>query len=274
MIILKDLLRLSDEQVAKAKVRFLIDNGENDPIELYKNTPDLINKEWLYWRNDNRFFDVGQIAICLVRISGDDWLLTTVDTVTEELGVDHGINYKGMPFDGYTDFYGRIIVHYHKDYQSSIRVYADIANKLEVQQVLPCVFDDDDFPGYDKVKLTYTRLKSILDRGKKDWINALENQKAVYLITDTSNGKLYVGSATGGNGMLLQRWRNYADNGHGGNEMLRAIVDRGGIEYAKHNFQYSILENYNARVDDHVILERESWWKDVLMTREFGYNAN
>ena len=37
---------------------------------------------------------------------------------------------------------------------------------------------------------------------------------------------------------------------------------------------YSILENYNARVDDHIVLSRESWWKDVLLTRQFGYNHN
>ena len=34
------------------------------------------------------------------------------------------------------------------------------------------------------------------------------------------------------------------------------------------------LENYNAKVDDGVILERESWWKEILQTREFGYNDN
>lgn len=40
------------------------------------------------------------------------------------------------------------------------------------------------------------------------------------------------------------------------------------------NFQYSILENYNAKVDDNLILERESWLKETLQTRSFGYNSN
>ena len=31
---------------------------------------------------------------------------------------------------------------------------------------------------------------------------------------------------------------------------------------------------HNARVDDSVILERESWWKETLQSRKFGYNAN
>lgn len=97
----------------------------------------------------------------------------------------------------------------------------------------------------------------------------------MYLITDINKGKLYVGSATSDYGMLLQRWRSYADNGHGGNKRLKEIVDSDGIDYVRSYFQYSILENYNAKVDDGVILERESWWKEILQTRgEFGYNDN
>ena len=124
------------------------------------------------------------------------------------------------------------------------------------------------------MRLSYEQLNTILSCGKRDWIAALENQKAVYLITDKNNGKLYVGSATSDKGMLLQRWRNYVANGHGGNVELIEIVEKKGFEYIKQNFQYSILENYNAKVDDHVILERESWWKATLQSRAFGYNSN
>ena len=30
----------------------------------------------------------------------------------------------------------------------------------------------------------------------------------------------------------------------------------------------------NARMDDKVILERESWWKETLQSKAFGYNEN
>lgn len=274
MIKLNDILRLTDEQIAKAKVKFNIDNGEADPIDIYKTTPDLINKQWLYWRKKNRYFEVGQIAICLVRIREDSWLLTTVDTVDTELNVKEGINYTGTPFAEYAAFYGRTIIRFHKSFQTQGVNFSTIANDLEVSQILPDTFDDDDFPGYDKVKLTYYTLKSILDRGKKDWISALESQKAVYLITDTNTGKLYVGSATSDYGMLLQRWSNYVKNGHGGNKELKRLVEEKGFDYVRSYFQYAILENYNAKVADAVILERESWWKEILQTRKFGYNDN
>ena len=274
MIKLNDILRLSDTQVDKAKVKFNMYNGDEDPIDIYKTNPDLINKQWLYWRSQNRYFDVGQIAICLVRIRNDYWLLTTVDTVEKELNIKDGINYLGTPFEEYKSFYGRTIIKYHKTFQSNGVNLTTIINDLEVAQILPDIFDDDDFPGYDNVKLSYLQLFRILERGKKDWIAALNNQKAVYLITDTHTGKLYVGSATSDKGMLLQRWSNYVNNGHGGNKELIKIVKNNGFDYIKKYFQYSILENYNAKVDDEIILKRESWWKDILQTRKFGYNDN
>jgi hypothetical protein len=167
-----------------------------------------------------------------------------------------------------------VILKYHKTAQTQGMHYNTVCNDLEVLQVLPTVFDGEEFPGYDNVRLTWHQLESILERRKQSWIAALENQKAVYLITDCSNGKLYVGSATSDNGMLLQRWSNYAQNGHGGNKELVALVNEKGFDYVKQNFQYAILENYNAKIDDKVVLKRESWWKETLQSRSFGYNKN
>lgn len=92
MILLKDLLNFTPEQIGKAKIKFNKNNGYDDPIELYKSNPDVINKEWLYWRSQNKYFEVGQIAICLVRIRDDIWLLTTVDTVDSDYDVKNSVN--------------------------------------------------------------------------------------------------------------------------------------------------------------------------------------
>lgn len=273
-IYLNDLLRISEQDFNNIKIKFNQWNGYNDPMELYQSNPDVINNEWLFWRSKRRYFYEGQIAVCLLKLSGDSWLLTTIKRVTKELGVYGGINYEGEELDEYKPYYGRVILNFHKSFMSQGRYYGEICNELEVQQVLPAVFDGEDFPGYDKVRLPFGKLEAILIRGKRDWIAALENQKAVYLISDKLNGKIYVGSATSKNGMLLSRWRNYVSNGHGGNKELQELVNDKGIEYVKCNFIYSILENYNAKVDDHIILERESWWKETLQSRAFGYNSN
>ena len=73
---------------------------------------------------------------------------------------------------------------------------------------------------------------------------------------------------------ITQRWSDYVANGHGGNKELKEIVKEKGFDYVKNNFQYSILENYNARMDDDYIRKRENWWKDTLCSKEWGYNDN
>ncbi len=273
-ILLEDLLHFPAEQLGDVKVRFNQHNSSDDPMELYLKDPEIVNTRWLFWRTKQRYFNVGQIAICLLKLSVDTWLLTTIKRITKDLDVVGGINYEGIELEEYRQYYGRIIVKYHKTAQAQGMFYSTIQNDLEVLQLLPTTFDGDEFPGYDNVRLSYSQLASILARKKQSWIAALENQKAVYLITDTYNGKLYVGSATSDKGMLLQRWSNYAENGHGGNKELVALVQDNGFDYVKQYFQYSILENYNARIDDHVVLYRESWWKETLQSRQFGYNSN
>ena len=269
-----DLLRIPASEATNVKVKFNQNNGTEDPMDLYLKNPEIVNCQWLFWRNKQRYFNVGQIAICLLKLSYDTWLLTTIKRVTEELGVVNGINYKGEEIAEYSQYFGRVIIKYHKTAQTQGMFYNTVCDELEVLEVLPNVFDGDEFPGYDKVRLSYMQLQSIIERQKKSWIAALENQKAVYLITDKSNGKLYVGSATSDNGMLLSRWSNYAENGHGGNVELKRIVSENGIDYVKQNFQYAILENYNSKIDDAVILNREAWWKETLQCRAFGYNDN
>ena len=274
-ILLSDLVGLLDEQ--SVKVKFNIFNGYDDPMVLYMKNPEIINNQWLFWREKKKYFKPGEIVICLLRIGFDQWLLTTIKKVTKDLNVQGGINYEGIELPEYSRYYGRIILSFHKTFQNPVVTKDVVWNQLEVLQILSSPFDGIDFPGYDNVNVTFHELEAIITRHKRDWTKALENQKAIYLISDKNNGKLYIGSATGDNGMLLQRWAAYINNGHGGNKELKAITHNPnqGFSYVKENFSYAILENYNARVDKAFILKRENWWKSTLKTRiPFGYNMN
>jgi len=274
LIKFNDLLKLSEEELLISKVKFNQSNGEEDPMEVYLHDPDLINNQWLFWRTKQRYFNVGQIAICFLKLSFDTWLLTTIKLVTKEFDVLNDINYEGVEVEKFKGYFGRVVVKFHKQTQSQGYNANTILDKLEVLEILPSTFDGDDFKGYEQVCLNYKQLEAVIRRRKKDWIAALENQKGVYLITDKSNGKMYVGSAYGSNGMLLDRWKQYIENGHGGNVKLKELISSRGIEYVRDNFQFTILENYNSRTESYKIIEREQWWKDVLVTRRFGYNSN
>ena len=273
-IMLNDLLRFDTAEVPNVRVKFNIYNGYDDPLDLYKTNPDEVNVTWFLWHDDRRYFNVGQTAICLLKLRGDQWLLTTIKKITRLLDVTDGVGYDAVEVKEYEQYFGRLVVEYHNPCRTMGRKYENVMDELEVVQILNEQYTGNEFPGYENVRLSYPLLKNIVDRQLPGWVDALRNQKAVYLITDTKTGKLYVGSATSQTGMLLQRWSSYAADGHGGNVELRELVKQQGLDYVKDNFQYSILENYNARMDDGYILKRESWWKETLCTRTHGYNKN
>lgn len=94
----------------------------------------------------------------------------------------------------------------------------------------------------------------------------------VYLITDTESGQLYVGSASGEGG-IWERWAAYSANGHGGNAELRKLLRTAGPERAN-QFRYAVLEIADTHASREDILRREAHWKNILMSRAHGLNAN
>lgn len=276
---LNDFLRFSREEMERVKVRFnLQPKGGQDPMELYLENHEKVNTDWLLARKKRRFFCEGEIAIALLRLDDQGrWLLTTIKRITKDLDITSetgAVAYEASELEQYAPYFGRTVVYYRKTQQAPVRRYEEIHKDLVVNEILPDVYTGGGFPGYDQVRLSWRDLKRITEQRPADWVGALENQKAVYLITDRSNGKLYVGSATSQNKMLLERWKDYVRTLHGGNKKLKRMVEEKGEDHVRKYFQYSILENYNAKVSDDFVLKREAWWKEVLQSRAYGYNDN
>lgn len=230
---------------------------------------------WHYWNSQK--YKVGQVSIGLVKMNYNEWLLFTVGTITsiKNIPFNSGVGYEYKTEEElYGDFFGRVVIKYHKSMISQFPNAETVMDDLEVKAILPDVFSGFDFPGYDKVSLTYDELETIINGNYPSYRNALENQQAVYILTDKNTGKLYVGSATSKNGMLLSRWNGYITTFHNGNVALKELYEEKGADYFKENFQYSILENYNSKVNREFVESRENYWKEVLDTRIHGYNKN
>jgi hypothetical protein len=266
---LNDLLRLED--LSNVKIRFNLMIAQNwNPIELFKNgniSTMLAGQYWNYHKHKS--YKEGQITIGLVKIkpNEDYWLLFHVGQVTKDLNRFNGVGYEYESLPEYEKFVGRLIIQFKNKAQTMIRNAESVIDDCYVSQILPDTFDNDVFPGYEKVHISWNELRSVLE--KETWKTALQHQKGVYVITDTSNGKLYVGVAYGED-MLLGRWRAYVKTGHGGNAELKRL----GFEHIKQHFRYSILDIYKSTTDDQTIIERETWWKETLQSRTFGYNEN
>jgi len=264
---LNDVLQLND--LENVKVRFnLMFGGNWNPIEVFKNKENHVLLEGHYWNYKNKkSYKEGQITIGLIRIKDDLWLLFHVGKVIKDLNKLDGVGYEYETLAEHEKYFGRLIVKFKNQSQTMIRNANSVIDECEVAQILPDIFDNDIFPGYDKVNISWDELSRVIE--KDTWKTALQNQKGVYLITDITNGKKYVGSAYG-ESMILSRWRSYVKNGNGGNVGLKVL----DFDHIRKNFRFSILDIYKSTIDDQIIIDRESWWKEVLQSRTYGYNEN
>lgn len=191
-----------------------------------------------------------------------------IKRINDEYGyiVKHSEQYKALT--------GRLIVNFDFKQRGRSFKFENWIEQIEVAEILEKPYGGINFPGYEDVLLTFRMLELLVKNQKQDWITALGNVKGIYVIMDKSNGKKYIGSAYGNAG-IWARWTCYATTGHGYNDVLMEIINEKGIDYARENFQFSILQTLSMGVDDDFVINRESFWKDVLLSRgNFGYNKN
>ncbi|MEO5917687.1 MAG: GIY-YIG nuclease family protein [Luteolibacter sp.] len=117
-------------------------------------------------------------------------------------------------------------------------------------------------PDWRELVLIWAQLRVI----PTSWRTALSHWRGVYFIHDASDGKGYVGSASGSEN-LLGRWQNYADGGDGG--------DKGLVGLDPANFRFSILQIVAHDLSNAEVIALENTWKRRLHTRRpFGLNEN
>lgn len=268
---LKDIWPI--ENVLDYKVHFARYNGVNEPLDEW-----LVDRyNWVYWqeyrpkRNEfNREF-IFSLMRFYPEKDKDIWLFGGIFRVLADHGYENG--YEVELTDHGEDFIGRLKI--FRDYRS-MATRVNLENHyddFEVSEILREPYSGRIFPGYEDIDLPFTELETLVQNDRPDWKSALENVKGVYLITDTSTGKRYVGSAYGDQG-IWSRWGSYVSSGHGWNKELQELVDD-KLDYARENFKFTLLEYRPAPTPDDTVIYRESYWKEVLLTRgRYGLNQN
>jgi len=248
------------------KVHLACWNGHEHPIDVY------FAGKFQGWQENQtkRNFDCDHV-LSLIGLGQSRWLFVGIYDILGR-GVhpnnpDHHL-YTTQLRPNLDELMGRVIVEHIRTRQSYIWLKPEI--KLPILEIRGRKMTVGEFPGYNAVLISHAILRVITQQVVPSWHAAMKNIKGVYLITDTSTGKQYVGKASGDVG-IWQRWCSYADYGHGGNVKLKALLNEKGPEHMGH-FQYSILEIADTHASDNDILARESYWMSVLRTREFGLN--
>lgn len=228
-------------------------------------------KDWLGYRPKMDAFNLDYIFSVMRFYHEDDtWLFGGVYQVVGRFEDRYEVKLEEIG----KKFIGRLKLRYKVNFQATRVNFINFYGDLQVSEILREPYSGLVFPGYENIDITFAELEAIVHKGRPDWKLALENMKGVYMITDIKSGKRYVGSAYGDLG-IWSRWQNYVDCGHGGNRELKKLLSREGEGYARLNFKFTLLENHLAKVHDETVIHRESYWKEVLLTKgKFGLNVN
>lgn len=250
------------------KVHLAVHNGIEEPKDVY------LRGEFESWQNrqKNKNFERPYV-LALIRLPNTlQWLFAGCYKKSSPpiSSGDGYYSYDLKPMDEYQDLAGRLIVTYDKKYRQSYP-YGETVVEAELAQILEKKLSVSEFRGFKNVRLPFNHLETIVKSKEPTWRSALSSVGGVYVISDPGAGKLYVGSAYGTQG-IWGRWCQYT-SGHGNNKMLKELVEAEGVKRAAH-FWFSVLETIDIGASPEDVIARENHWKEVLLTRQGGYNAS
>ena len=268
-ILTNDIFKISNPSLYKLHLGSKNDEGER-PLDGYvANTANWLF--WNEWRGKKNDWTRDYIfSMMEFYPKSHSWLFGGIFKVLER----HE-KYKLERVSDFEKYEGRLIISFHRDQGLRGRAFylEKYFDSFEVKEILPQPYSGEDFCGCENIKHDFNILEAIIKNERSDWKAALSDVKGIYLISDKSNGKKYVGSAYGDSG-IWSRWACYIETGHGNNAELTHLIKQNGIEYARKNFMFSLLEILNKSMANDSVLKREAYWKSILLTRTFGYNKN
>ena len=167
----------------------------------------------------------------------------------------NGHSYQIEEVQSYSPYIGRLKVGLERPSRGKDFLLERYLGDMVVSEILHRPYSGEAFPGYEYINHDFSTLRTVFETERPDWKAALQNVKGVYMVTDKSNGKRYVGSAYGDSG-IWARWSCYIGTGHGWNDELIKLIEQKGDDYAVKNFRMSLVEYRPMKTDDSAIRER------------------
>ena len=272
-MLLFDLLKMWEPTFSanRTKVHLARHNGDEHPIDVFLEGQ---FDDWQKWQSKQNFKE--EFVVSLIQAgSKTRWLFVGL---YRSLGYEKRSNpdhyyYTLERVEAADEWAGRLVVKSEYKERNSYPLGKTLEADLSIAELLPRRLSIGDFPGYKHVNITKTQLDLVVNQNITSWKSALSSVKGIYLITDTSNGKLYVGKADGADG-IWGRWCVYSATNHGHNVALKKEFGIDSEPGRKLDLRFSILEIADLHSTVQEIDQRENHWKEVLLTRVHGYNLN
>lgn len=233
---------------------------------------------WSRWRGKTNHFNRDFIfTMARDPKTQSSWLFGGVFEVVGRKPIAHARSYDLKLRDDILGGYiKRLVIDFRPPGRLTRLNFETHLDQMTITEIRSTPYEGEAFPGLDRINHTFGEIRSVVQQNRSDWRLGLESVKGVYVIHDEKTGKPYVGAAYGKVG-IWQRLSAYLNNLHGGNSDLKKLVQQKGKKaeaYVLENFRFAILEPLLLSADDKLVIDREKHWKEVLMSRTFGNNAN
>lgn len=247
---LRNLLNLSAEEIKNSKICLSAYNYKENKYfyDIWQES----NKKFVdfsYYNSKKRKnFISGQIVFGFVQIPKNNkkWVLITVGKILKSCENDQICDYEKI--EKYNGMLGRLYIElapgHRFGFVYNLNRYIDQAKVISIDDKNKDIVK---FKGFNNVNLTYKELCLVLSNENSDYYKILNNIKEVYCLTDLNTGKLYIGSASGNEG-IAKRWKDYIISDDGGNKELISLKRKDNGNYIKNNFTFTLLEFFDMNV--------------------------
>lgn len=265
---------LGDLDPSTCKLHCAVSNGLVEPIDVLATDWN----EWVGWsryRGQTDHFNRDFIfTMAREHKTADQWLFGGVFEVTARKPIPKARSYTiKLRDDIMGEYIKRLVISFRAPGRLTRLNLETHLDQMTVAAIRETPYVGEPFPGIDRLNHTFLELRSVLRQNRSDWRSRLESVKGVYVIHDEGTGRPYVGAAYGLEG-IWQRLGSYVNTLHGGNTDLKKLVKQKGEQYVLQNFRFALLEPLLLSAEDKRVTERETYWKEVLMSRTFGNNRN
>jgi len=256
------------------KLHCAVWNGQNHPS-------DVLARSWDEWTDWNRYRSARDdfnrpliFSLARDRTEPSLWLFGGIFEVTARRPEPKTFSYDvSLRSDLMGAFIKRLVVRFEPPGRNARLSMEKHVDQFTVHSILDAPYAGEAFPGHDQINHTFAELEVVVAQSRADWRVALQHMKGVYVIHDRETGEPYVGSAYGDTG-IWERLRQYTGSLHGGNVGLASLVDEKGRDYVRNNLSFALLEFWSMRTEDQHVIDRETYWKQVLVSRTHGLNRN
>lgn len=263
-----NLLELKDRDLKNFSVHFAIGNDN-----LFEPLHEYYNGRFKEWQEKNMNFPCDRpYVLSLIYYQENEWLFTGFFKVNNKYTFSSKITYETELLESCNHLIGKLIINYlkrtgkrHINLESGIHF-------LKLSEIFKEKLLSAPFVSFNHLTVSFDFICCIVKNESCTWKNALSKVKGICLISDTKTGRLLVDAAYGEVSMW-ERWREYTKNGHGGNKYKKKLISLHGQNYTS-NLKFSILEVTDVFTSNDEIIKREYFWKEALLTKDFGFNVS